>query len=99
MPRMPSLLLPALSICLSVSVSVSVPPPQRLSQLQSMQSKFDPLIYRRALHCVTEDIRTLAAVDALKNSNFTTVGELMTQSHRSLQHDYEVSQHLSLCLW
>jgi galactokinase len=50
----------------------------------------DPVIYNRALHCVTEDIRTLSAVDALKEDDFTSLGEHMTQSHRSLQLHYEV---------
>lgn len=62
----------------------------RLSELESMRDRFDSLIYNRALHCVTEDIRTLSAVDALKRNDFATVGLLMTESHRSLQHHYEV---------
>jgi hypothetical protein len=72
----------------------SGPLPLRVAQLESLKSEFDPLIYRRALHCVTEDLRTLAAVEALKTNTFATVGELMTQSHRSLQHDYEVHNFL-----
>ena len=49
------------------------------------------LAYLRAKHVVTEDIRTLNTVTALKNGNFKQVGEYMTLSHYSLSKDYEVS--------
>lgn len=45
----------------------------------------------RAKHAIGEDRRTLAAVAALKVGDYRTVGELMTESHHSLQVDYEVS--------
>ena len=48
------------------------------------------VVFRRALHCVSEDIRTQTAVAALKQGDFKTVGEQMTRSHASLQEDYEV---------
>lgn len=49
------------------------------------------LVYRRAKHCITEDIRTQSAVKALSNNDFISVGKYMTESHFSLQNDFEVS--------
>jgi len=55
------------------------------------QSELDPLTYIRGFHAVTEMKRVLDAVDALKRNNFTRLGELLNQSHRSLRDDYTVS--------
>jgi len=57
----------------------------------SRQSELDPLTYIRGFHAVTEMKRVLDAVDALKRNNFTRLGELLNQSHRSLRDDYTVS--------
>ena len=46
---------------------------------------------RRARHVVTEDVRTLESVAALKAGDIARFGQLMNESHYSLQHDYEVS--------
>lgn len=46
---------------------------------------------KRARHVVTENLRVLEAVDALRNGDFVTFGELMYASHSSLRDDYEVS--------
>lgn len=62
-----------------------------LSMLDSISDKMDDITYRRAKHVVTEDIRTLNAVAALREGDYKTVGLNMTASHRSLQKDYEVS--------
>jgi len=45
----------------------------------------------RARHVVTENARTLAAADALRRGDLARLGQLMLESHRSLQRDYEVS--------
>jgi galactokinase len=50
----------------------------------------DPL-HRRCRHVVSENERTLAAADALSRGDLARFGELMGESHRSLQRDYEVS--------
>ncbi|CAN1499628.1 GalK Galactokinase [Fimbriimonadaceae bacterium] len=47
--------------------------------------------YPRAKHVVTENIRTLEFVDALRTSDTELVGSLMRESHESLRDDYEVS--------
>jgi galactokinase len=46
---------------------------------------------RRARHVITENERTLRAADALRRADLTTLGVLMSDSHRSLRHDFEVS--------
>ena len=60
--------------------------------------EFDPLadllpetIRRRAAHVLTENNRTLAAVEALAHGELRRVGQLMLASHASLRDDYEVS--------
>ncbi|MDO4619072.1 MAG: galactokinase [Lachnospiraceae bacterium] len=49
------------------------------------------VLVRRARHAVTENARTLDAVNALKAGDIETFGKLMNASHDSLQYDYEVS--------
>lgn len=46
---------------------------------------------RRAKHAVYENVRTLQAVEALKNQDLPLFGELMNASHVSLRDDYEVT--------
>ncbi len=51
----------------------------------------DATLIRRARHVVSENARTIRAVNALRVNNFTKFGMLMTESHNSLKSDYEVS--------
>ena len=55
------------------------------------EAAIEDVAFRRARHCIGEDDRTLSAVKAIERGDWVTVGKLMTASHRSLQHDYEVS--------
>jgi galactokinase len=48
-------------------------------------------VRRRCRHVVTENERTLSAVEALRHGRLAEMGRLMALSHRSLRHDYEVS--------
>ncbi len=50
-----------------------------------------PEALRRARHAITEDARTLRAVEALESGNLNIFGELMKASHLSLRNDYEVT--------
>ena len=59
--------------------------------LDACKADMDEVSYRRGKHCVTEDARTLASVEALKAGDWTTVGRLMSSSHVSLRDDFEVS--------
>jgi len=46
---------------------------------------------RRARHVISENHRTLSAIDALNRNDIATFGQLMNQSHDSLRDDYEVT--------
>ena len=46
---------------------------------------------KRFRHVVSENSRTLKASIALKNHDIETLGKLLTQSHLSLENDYEVT--------
>ncbi len=60
-------------------------------ELERHAALLPEVIRRRARHVVSENERTLAAVKALGAGQLREFGELMVQSHRSLQNDYEVS--------
>jgi galactokinase len=49
------------------------------------------IIRRRCNHVITENARTLTAVEALKNNDLIEFGKMMYASHESLRQDYEVS--------
>ena len=51
----------------------------------------DEVRIKRARHAVYENQRTLKAKEALTNSDLTTFGKLMNESHNSLRDDYEVT--------
>jgi galactokinase len=46
---------------------------------------------KRARHVISENGRTLAAIEALNAGNIDAFGQLMNQSHDSLRDDYEVT--------
>ncbi|HEX5081626.1 MAG TPA: galactokinase, partial [Blastocatellia bacterium] len=48
-------------------------------------------IRRRCNHVITENARTIAAVEALERADLLQFGKLMYASHESLRRDYEVS--------
>jgi galactokinase len=51
----------------------------------------DDVTRRRALHVITENERTLEAVEAMRRGEVAALGALMDKSHASLRDDYEVS--------
>lgn len=51
----------------------------------------DDILIKRAKHAVSENERTVQAVEALNNNDLKTFGELMIKSHESLRDDYEVT--------
>ncbi|MDA9798542.1 galactokinase [Luminiphilus sp.] len=66
--------------------------PSTLSPIQSrLKVPLDEVLLRRARHVVTENQRVLAATEALKTANWSTLGELLFESHHSLRDDYQVS--------
>lgn len=62
-----------------------------IEMLQDVKSTLGSTEYKRAKHCIGEDLRTLATVEALGKSDYIIVGKKMTESHVSLQFDFEVS--------
>jgi len=50
-----------------------------------------PLTRKRARHVVTEDARTLQAVEAMRVGDAVKLGLLMNASHESLKDDFEVT--------
>ena len=51
----------------------------------------DPILQKRARHCVFENQRVLDAVSALNDGDLQKLGALLNQSHESLKTDYEVT--------
>jgi galactokinase len=60
-------------------------------QLESVAPSLPAVVARRARHVVTEDARVGRFVDASARGDLALMGKLLVESHRSLQHDYEVS--------
>jgi galactokinase len=63
------------------------------TQLEAHVTALDPLIYRRCRHIVTENQRVVAAAAALNAGALKKFGQLMRESHQSMQDDYEISCH------
>jgi galactokinase len=61
-----------------------------LAEVESVLSN-EPVLQKRARHVVSENLRVLNAVEALKNGDLRLLGELLYQSHDSLRVDYEVT--------
>ena len=62
-----------------------------MEQLEKSRGLLTETEFVRARHAVTEMKRVLDCVQALSDSNFALVGELINQSHASLRDDYAVS--------
>ncbi len=61
------------------------------AMFEEAEPSMPPVIARRARHVVTEDARVVQFVAACREGAVERMGELFEASHRSLQHDYEVS--------
>jgi galactokinase len=59
--------------------------------VRSHASQMDPLVLSRALHVTTENERTQSAAQCLRSGDVAAFGKLLTESHRSLRDNYEVS--------
>lgn len=59
--------------------------------LETFRQGIEPILFRRAHHVVSENERTLQAVEALRVGDTLLFGELMNASHESLKEDYDVS--------
>jgi len=63
----------------------------RESDNDEVKAESQPMWFRRALHGVTEDQRTLDAVKAAEKRDWKTMGQRMSESHASLRDLFEVS--------
>jgi galactokinase len=61
------------------------------SSPQDAEHLADPLLRRRARHVTTEDARVREFVSSFAEGDLASAGRLMTESHRSLRDDFEVS--------
>jgi galactokinase len=59
--------------------------------LESVQTLMSDTVFRRARHVITEDDRVGQFMTAASEGDLMRMGRLFLASHRSLQHDYEVS--------
>lgn len=61
-----------------------------LQAFEKQASQLDDLTRRRARHVISENERTLEAVQAMREGDAARLGYLMNESHRSLLEDFEV---------
>jgi galactokinase len=62
-----------------------------LEQLEQNRGLLTEVIYKRALHVVSENARVLDAAEALRVGDIERFGQRMAESHKSLRDLYEVS--------
>ncbi|MBN1679259.1 MAG: galactokinase, partial [Anaerolineae bacterium] len=60
-------------------------------QVETAKDLLGDVLYRRARHIVSENLRVQATVMALRANGLKTVGQALVASHASLRDDYEVS--------
>src|SRR5579885_2480536 len=61
------------------------------AQFAGLEAGLPDVIRRRARHVVSENERVNRFVDAIRTGDLQAMGQLLIESHRSLQYDYEVS--------
>jgi galactokinase len=61
------------------------------AQLDATRDQLGDLLYRRARHVVTENLRVQATVAALRANSLKTIGQAMRDSHISMRDDYEIT--------
>ena len=62
-----------------------------LEDLKKWGGEMEPEALKRARHVITENMRTVAAADALLSGNLAEVGRLMAEAHWSYSRDFEAS--------
>jgi galactokinase len=62
-----------------------------LADLEEFRNELPPKVFCRCRHVISENARVLEAAGALERSDLKEIRILMHESHRSLQHDFEVS--------
>ena len=59
--------------------------------LNQFKGQLDPVVYKRARHVISENLRTQAAARALSQSDYATLSVLMAESHASMRDDFEIT--------
>ncbi len=62
-----------------------------VEQFESVEPALPVVVARRARHVIHENSRVNRFVEAAQNAQLPLMGQLLVESHRSLQYDYEVS--------
>jgi galactokinase len=62
-----------------------------LEDLDKWGNEMEPKSFLRAKHVISEDLRTVAACDALLRGDLKELGRLMAEAHRSYSQDFEGS--------
>jgi galactokinase len=62
-----------------------------LDDLEKWGSEMPDNVLRRCRHVITENLRTVAAADALEAGNMKRLGDLMAAAHASYRDDFEAS--------
>lgn len=65
--------------------------PLHLANLDDVDRVADPVLRKRARHVVTENERVRRFAEAMRRGDWVAAGTIMSQGHRSLAEDYEVS--------
>ena len=77
--------------CEQAAALLGVPALRDVTDLAQLDRLPDPVLRRRARHVVTENRRVLEVTGLLRSGDVAEVGPLLTESHRSLRDDFEVS--------
>lgn len=62
-----------------------------MAEFEARKAELDDVTRRRAKHVITENHRTLRAIDAMKHGDAQAFGDLMYASHISMRDDFEIS--------
>jgi galactokinase len=80
--------------CQQAARLLGVPSLRYLTDVAELDRLADPVLRRRARHVVTDDQRVLDVVALLRSADgdaYPEIGRLLTQAHRSLRDDFEIS--------
>ncbi|MFQ6616299.1 MAG: galactokinase [Fidelibacterota bacterium] len=81
----------AVEIIRKTGRSVTSPRDVTWEILKESETQLGPVLFRRLRHVISENERTVKAVDHLTNVRVSSFGALLYDSHASLRDDFEVS--------
>jgi galactokinase len=77
--------------CEAAAAAMDVPALRDATPAMLDEADLDPVTRQRARHVITENVRTLAAADALAAGDLAALGQLMAKSHTSMRNDFEIT--------